>query len=308
MDLTPMAIHRALVPLDGSQLAEATLPIARGFAKRLGVTINLLHVLEQTAPATVHGEPHLLNAADAEAYLARIAGELRADGISVETHVHDNPEKSVIESLADHAEQFNPDLILLASHGSGGVRGFLYGGVAQQVLRRGKRPVLMVHAGERRADGETWTPQTIAVPISERGEGAAVLPIALAIAQGFGATIQLIRVVPTLGTLGAAQSASAMLVPAASRAILDIEATDARRGLDELIAQLAATGTDVPVQRSVLRGDPATAAVAEATRVNAGLLAMATHAKAGLSGIWAGSVGTKIIDRSKLPLLLVRLP
>ena len=305
MDLTPLAIHRVLVPLDGSRLAEATLPIARGFAKRLGVTINLLHVLEQAAPATVHGEPHLMNAADAETYLAGIAGELTAEGLAVETHVHDNPEKSVIESLADHAEQFNPDLILLASHGSGGVRGFLFGGVAQQVLRRGKRPVLMVHASERGPAGEDWTCQTIAVPLSERGEGAAILPVALAIAQGFGATIQLIRVVPTLGTLGADRSASATLVPAASRAILDIEAVEAQQGMDELIAQLA--GVAVPVQRSILRGDPANAVVAEAERVNAGLLVMATHAKAGLSGIWAGSVGTKIIDRTKIPLLLVRL-
>src|SRR6478735_8626536 len=145
-DLTPISIRRVMVPLDGSRLAEATLPIARALAARLGATISLLHVLEQEPPATVHGEPHLMTAADAERYLARIAEGLAATGFDVERHVHDNPEKSVTESLADHVREFNPDLILLASHGSGGVRGFLFGGVAQQVLRLSDRPVLLVHA------------------------------------------------------------------------------------------------------------------------------------------------------------------
>ena len=306
MDITPISIRRVMVPLDGSRLAEATLPIARGLAARLGATISLLHVLEHDAPATVHGEPHLMNAADAEAYLAGVGDELATAGASVERHVHDNPEKSVSESLAGHVREIDPDLILLASHGSGGVREFLFGGVAQQVLRRSRRPVLLVHAAEPASSDGVWDCRTIAVPISETNDGAAALPAALAIATGFGATMQLIRATPTLGTLGADRQASAMLVPSASRAILDIEATGARQALDDLAARLAEL--DVPVQRSMVRGDPAGAVVAEAERVHASLLAMATHAKAGLSGIWAGSVGTKIIDRSKIPLLLVRLP
>lgn len=304
--LMPLPIRNVLVPLDGSRLAEAVLPIARGLAASLGATITLLHVLEHDAPATVHGEPHLMTAADAEVYLARIAAELRAGGANVELHVHDNAEKNVGGSLKEHADELNPDLTLMASHGSGGVRGFLYGGLAQQVLRRSRRPVLMAHAAEGSSSAGVWMCGTVAVPISETGEGAAVLPPAITIARGFGATIQLIRVVPTAGKLDAERSASALLVPGATRAILDLEASEAERDLDALTGRLAALG--VPARASVLRGDPADAVLAEATRVNAGLLAMATHAKAGLSGIWAGSVGTKIVDRSRMPLLLVRLP
>ena len=305
IDLRPLPIRHVLAPLDGSNLAEAVLPIARGLAKRLGATITLLHVIEHDAPETIHGQPHLMTAADAEDYLGRVAAELRAGGATVEVHVHDNPEKSVSESLKEHAEELNPDLTLMASHGSGGVRGFLFGGLAQQVLRRSKRPVLMVHAVEGANRSGEWRCGMIAAPISETGEGAAALDPAITIAQGFGAAIRLIRVVPTAGTLDPERSASATLVPGAARAILDLEAGGAQNDLDELVKRLESYG--ISARAVVARGDPASAAVAEAERAGADLLAMATHARAGLSSIWAGSVGTKIIDRSRAPLLLVPL-
>lgn len=307
-ELTPLTIRNVLTPLDGSRLAEAVLPIARGLATHLDATITLLHVIEHDPPETIHGEPHLMTAADAETYLARIAASLRADGATVEVHVHDNPEKSVSESLKEHAGELNPDLLLMASHGSGGVRGFLFGGLAQQVLRRSRRPVLMVHAGDAETDAATqvWRCETVAVAIGPSGEGEAALPAATAIARGFGAAIQLIRAAPTLGTLDAERGASAMLVPGATRALLEIEADQARGHLDALAARVAALG--VAAHISIVRGDPAGATVAEAERSRAGLLAVATHAKAGLSSLWTGSVGAKIIDRAtSMPLLLVRL-
>ncbi|HVB64331.1 MAG TPA: universal stress protein, partial [Nitrolancea sp.] len=52
---------RVLVPLDGSRLAEAVLPVAFAIAARCGATVTLLHVLEHNAPETVHGQQHLGN-------------------------------------------------------------------------------------------------------------------------------------------------------------------------------------------------------------------------------------------------------
>jgi nucleotide-binding universal stress UspA family protein len=306
--LAPLTIRTVLVPLDGSRLAEAVLPIARGLAAKLGATITLLHVIEHDAPETIHGEPHLMTVASAESYLARVAADLRASGATVEIHVHDNPEKSVSESLKEHADELNPDLLLMASHGSGGVRGFLFGGLAQQVLRRSRRPLLMVHAREAESDAadRVWRCETVAVAIGPNGEGEAALPAAAAIARGFGAAIQLIRAAPTLGTLDAERGASAMLVPGATRALLEIEADQAREHLDALAARVTALG--VTARIAIVRGDPAAATVAEAERSHAGLLAVATHGKAGLSSLWTGSVGAKIIDRAtSMPLLLVRL-
>ena len=65
------------MPLDGSQLAEAILPVASSFAQQLGATLILLHVLEQEPPRDVHGEPHLAHAAAAQSYLEERARALR---------------------------------------------------------------------------------------------------------------------------------------------------------------------------------------------------------------------------------------
>src|SRR3954451_25196194 len=74
-----MRFARILVPLDGSPLAEAVMPVACSLAKRLGGTLLLLHVLEHEPPAAVHGEPHLCDAREAFDYLERQATDLRRE-------------------------------------------------------------------------------------------------------------------------------------------------------------------------------------------------------------------------------------
>lgn len=135
---------RILVSLDGSALAEAVLPVVERLATAFGATLVLVHVPERGAPATVHGEPHLTDPAAAAAYLDGAAEQLRARGIAVETHVREAREGDVAASIADHGANEQADLIVLCTHGRGGLRGFLWGSIAQQVLQRGTTPVLLV--------------------------------------------------------------------------------------------------------------------------------------------------------------------
>src|SRR6185437_4258707 len=79
-----MTIRRILVPLDGSRLAEAVLPAAASLAKALRACVLLLHVLERDPPRSVHGEPHLTSASEANEYLDGVASRLRRQGIEVE--------------------------------------------------------------------------------------------------------------------------------------------------------------------------------------------------------------------------------
>ena len=52
--------------------------------------------------------------------------------------------------IALHVDELEPDLILMCTHGRGGLRGLLYGRIAHQVVRLGTTPVLLVHpAGDR---------------------------------------------------------------------------------------------------------------------------------------------------------------
>src|SRR5438105_1325724 len=102
-----------LVPLDGSRLAEAVLPVVDRFASTLQAKVMLLHVIERGAPATVHGEHHLQTTEEAATYLQVQAERLRVHGIAVETHVHEVPEGDVARSIAAHAQEERADLIVL---------------------------------------------------------------------------------------------------------------------------------------------------------------------------------------------------
>src|SRR5919199_4775270 len=92
-----------LVPLDGSRLAEAVLPLVERFATAFGAKVMLLHVLERGAPTAVHGEHHLSEQEEATAYLEGVTCRLRTAGVSVEYHTHEVREGDVARSVVSHA-------------------------------------------------------------------------------------------------------------------------------------------------------------------------------------------------------------
>src|SRR5215472_12247833 len=149
-----VSIRRIMVPLDGSALAESALPAAVSLARHLDARLTLLHVMERGAPGRVHGQRHLTAIAEADQYLAAVGVRARAAGADADLHVHPNPEGNVPQSIVAHAGDLGADLIVLATHGAGGARRAMFGSVAQQVLRRGLRPVLLI----RPADAERVEP------------------------------------------------------------------------------------------------------------------------------------------------------
>src|SRR5205814_8513011 len=157
--------ERLLLPLDGSRLAEAALPAAERLALAFGSTVTLLHVVERGARPTVHGERHFTDRAAADAYLAELIAALAGRGVLASAHVHDVPEGDVAASVAAHAAEVNADLVVLCTHGRGGVRGFLWGGIAQQVLRRGTTPVLLVRAAPGHTAPAPFPPGTVLSPV-----------------------------------------------------------------------------------------------------------------------------------------------
>ena len=301
-----VSIRNVLVPLDGSRLAEAAVTPAISIARACGSVVTLLHVLERDAPTTVHGERHLMAEAEASAYLADVAGKFEAKGVAVRSIVQADWQREPSTGIVTASETLNADLIVLASHGAGGIRDFLFGRVARQVVRHGTRPVLLIQVRSVADTAEQVSFSTIALSLNGSREAEAAVPVALAIARAFDATLHLISVIPTLGTLNAERAASATLLPGTARAVMDLEEASADDYLLRAVGDLRARGFDATA--GVVRGDPAEAVLREVDRVDAGLLALATHGRQGLSGIWSGSVSAKILDRYHGPLLLVRIP
>jgi nucleotide-binding universal stress UspA family protein len=292
-------IQRLLVPLDGSGLAEAAVGLAAFLARRLGAELVLLHIVERRPPERVHGEPHLRGGAEAEAYLEQVAARLRSPGLRVRSHVHAGPEVDVAAAIAAHLPEQAGDLIVMSTHGRGGMRGWVLGSIAHQVVRRGC-PVLLVNPETPGGPPEAVSWVVVALDGTPTGEAA--LPLAAAIAAGCGLPVRLATVVPSVGALGPEKRPVATFLPGATAAMLDLEARAAADYLRDTAERLKA-GFGVDVSYEIRRGDP----VAELVRVTGRdvLLAMATRGRYGLAGLWEGSVSARVLAASRGPVLLV---
>lgn len=298
------SLARLLVPLDGSRLAEAALPVAERLAAAFGAEVVLVHVIEREARPTVHGDRHLTDLATAEEYLAAVAADLRSRGVAVGSHVHEVPAGDVAVSIAEHGAEEHADLIVLCTHGRGGVRGFLWGSIAQQVLRRGSTPVLLVRAPTGGAPVPAFVPATILVALDATAAAEAALPVAAMLAGGLGARLHLTMVVATLATVRDDRRAASLLMPISTRAVLDIEQGQAETYLDNLAHNLRREG--IAVETEVRRGDTADELAGDAAEHGAGLVVAATHGRAGLQAVWAGGTVARLLGRTAAPVLLLR--
>lgn len=299
------ALRRLLVPLDGSRLAESVLPASMSLAEHLHARVTLLHVMERAAPVTVHGDRHLSGVAEAETYLVGVAARC-SPGAQVDRHVHPNKEDDVAKSIIDHAADLGADLIILSTHGRGGARRVLFGSVAQQVLRGGTRPVLLIRPPDATVPGpaEAWEVGRILVPLDGSPSSEDALPISLAVADAYAAEVHLLRIVPTLTTIPGERASAARLVPTAAVATLEIEEEEARKGLETLASRVREGAIRaLPVVR---RGEPAQRVLEEALRIRADLVIMATHGRTGLDAVLSGSVASRIAAKFPRPMLLVR--
>jgi nucleotide-binding universal stress UspA family protein len=292
-----------LVPLDGSRLAEAVLPATASLALHSPAEVMLLHIVERKAPATIHGERHLTNAAGASRYLEDVAAGLRASGIEVKCHVHDDGEDSVAQSIFEHAEELNSDLVIMCTHGHSGLRGLLFGSIAQKTLQRGAQSIFLVFPREDKSVPQ-FDLQRILVPLDGVVAHEPALPAAIELAQTFKASIHLVLVIPTLATLSGSQAVSGMLLPTTMRAVLELALQGATDYLDQVLAQCRSEGINVTAE--VVRGDATPQIVGLAERLNIDLIVMASHGRSGLDALFAGSVAPRIAGRMERALLLVR--
>lgn len=155
------SLDRILAPTDFSKHARAGVEAAAGLSAAFGSELHLLHVVEQAVypdfyfPVSVPAWdlPELRQRAAER--LEELAGEVRSGaGAGVETRVEVVIGRAAAE-IAEHAEEIDADLIVIASHGIHGLERVLLGSVAERVGRQARRSVLTVKAfGKRLAADE----------------------------------------------------------------------------------------------------------------------------------------------------------
>jgi nucleotide-binding universal stress UspA family protein len=156
------AFRRILVPLDGSRSSFAALRAALALARDLDATVVAYHALPSMpvphfdAPAAGHPSPEeqreLLRQL-AKRYFEKAERLAALTGVTLETM--SDLRSDAADGIAEAAQRWDCDLILLGSHGRGAFRRLLMGSVAAQLLSIATVPVLVlplqaIETGKRR--------------------------------------------------------------------------------------------------------------------------------------------------------------
>jgi nucleotide-binding universal stress UspA family protein len=296
-------IRHLIVPLDGSHLAEAALPITRQLAQKLNVPVTLVHLIERNSPHQIHGEHHLSNPAEAERYLNELCRRIFPADPRVALHVHATEITDVPRAIAEHATEFGSDLVVMCTHGQIGLRKLLFGSIAQKVAASSAVPVLLIRPGQDGA-APVLSDHPLLVFLDSTDLDGQSLPLAAALAKVCGGRLHLVVVVPTLRTLSGVGAASGLLLPATTTKILQLAHADASEYLARQIALWQAEGLQVVGE--VLRGEPSEIIVKTAYQVAPDLIVLGVHNEEGLTAFLSKSAVSKVANVTPLPLLLIR--
>jgi nucleotide-binding universal stress UspA family protein len=274
-------MYRAIVvPLDGSAAAETALPTAEAFSRAAPGTLYLVRAAASD------------DEANAAAYLTAQAEALRARAVQAETHVTYGPAAGAI---VREVVRRDADLIVMTTHGRGGLERSVFGSVADQVLHQTARPIVLVRPDQPAGSGRL---ERILVPL----DGSPLAEHALAPAQalaGTGGEILLQQVVapakPIFSDPGSAGVWTELIEEAYAEAV---------RYLEAQAATLRAAGYRVRTQ--VEHGWPAQRIAEYARQEAVDLIVASSHGRAGAARWLLGSVADDLIRPAPAPLLLLR--
>lgn len=133
----------------GSPYAQQAVEFGSRIAASLGARATLLYVAETEPALFLEGrqeEHEILDPQVRKAFEAALE-TLRKAGIEAEAKVRYG---KVADQILAEASAGNHDLIVMSSHGMGGIRRFLLGSVSEEVVKRARIPILIVRAKEKR--------------------------------------------------------------------------------------------------------------------------------------------------------------
>lgn len=140
---------RILVAVDGSDSSYRALQEALQLAREQGALVRVVHAVDVRPPAT----PEVY--VDFETYrqsclqggrevLDRAVAIAREVGVDVDATLIETQTPQFSDAILDEARRWSADLIVLGTHGRGGLLHLLLGSVAEGVVRRAPVPVLLV--------------------------------------------------------------------------------------------------------------------------------------------------------------------
>ena len=303
---------RIVVPLDSSPLGQAALPFALALGQRHGQPVELVHVHEP--PPISAAAPQVDPRFDREQragmcqWLTELAESTAGQtGQAVTATFLDGP---VGRTLEDYVARQAPGLVVMATHGRGGLSRAWLGSVADRLVRHVQVPVLLVRSGfDREVADEVAAFRRVLIPLD--GSALAEQAIAPALALGASGAVEytLIIVVdpPQLSTPSVMMAVAASNTDSTAEALTEIAAHRqivAGQYVQRMGTELQQRGLTVRTHVAV-HPRPAQTILKYAVATGADLIALATHGLGGLARLLVGSVADKVIRGASVPVLLV---
>ena len=285
-----------LHPTDLSESAKPALEVAARLAHNHGARLIVLHVV---APPVVYGEmgasfPILDMKETLEAERIRLEGVTAGSGAECRV-----VEGTATDAILDFARNEPCDLIVMGTHGRGGVARLLFGSVAADVLRRSPCPVLAVKPPGSHQPHKAGEAAAAVVP------GAAARPLFPIILHPTDFSERSRRAFDFACTL--ARGGGQVIVLHVFE-MVHVASEGYEQALHERLRELEYDDPSVRVEYKLCEGDSASEIIREAATSNCDLIALGTHGRTGLDRFRAGSVAEAVLHGAGCMVLAVKVP
>lgn len=308
---------KVIVPLDGSELSERSLPYARLIAGALALPIELVEAFDVLPPAmhtasAVSATERMLEAAQAQCshYLGQVRAELAGMGFAAAaTTLPGAP----AEAIADWVDDDPEALLVMATHGRGGIARWALGSVADKVLHAIPNPMLLIREVAAKT-AEEAEPKAVLAPLDGSTLSELSLEHAAIVATALGSNIVLLRVNPDmelyrqyLGPASPAATENAGAEPTPADELAEAYAADARTSLERAARRLASEfGFSGDVTLRTVESRNVAGAIVDTAAAEQAMVVMTTHGRSGINRLMLGSVTDRVVRHSNVPVLVVR--
>ena len=307
---------KVIVPLDGSDLAEQALPYAELVAKSISAPVELVQAYDiMPFSGQRVRSPQVIGQLDAGGRRRAVEAmeparqSLEAAGVSVNLVAQRGAAADTIVAQAGT----DPDaLVVMCTHGRGGISRWVMGSVTDKVLHTIPNPMLIVRATVTGPASPSSSVRSVVVPLDGSPLSELAVPHAVNVAGALTATITLLRVTPTeayyqrqFTAVSPEMGAIPDFEPASPQemAAEDIEIVNGY--LQDLSNRMAIDHAHGVVPSHVVEDNVAQSIIALAS-AEPSLVVMTTHGRSGVGRVVLGSVTDRVIRHSNVPVLVIR--
>ncbi|MDY6764551.1 MAG: universal stress protein [Halobacteria archaeon] len=282
-----------LIPTDGSKGAEGGVEHGLRIARRYDATVHTLFVVEPVYP-TADFEDFTTNwntikeafRDQGERVTEEVADRVDEHGLKAVTSVQEGSPHGVI---LDYADENDIDLIAMGTHGRTGLRRYLMGSVTERVIRSSEVPVLAAKAPKE--DDRKGDYNNVLIPTDGSRGVERAIEHGLNIADEFDANLHALYVIDT------------DIVNWST--LLDTFSEEGEVATKEI--EKRAASFNMGTTTEVVEGTPHEEILDYIKKKNIDLVVMGTHGRSGLDRLFIGSVTSKVVRSSEVPVLTVRM-